>query len=203
NIKGKGFCIHSKIKPFNLEHLKLAVAQLARLHAVSYSYNQSYSFLDRHPEFEKTDYGTFFRRFANPALFDVQYEILKKEKDEDLAQKIKSNKKDLIKQCEEMHNENNYKVLCLVHGDAHALNLMFRYTDGDENCEKPNDINIIDWQLTHWNTPVMDLQYLIYSSTSREFRKEHLEDILQFYHSTFVEATIAMGVEGLNWSYED
>ncbi|CAL4134510.1 unnamed protein product [Meganyctiphanes norvegica] len=203
NMKGKGFGVHKKEETFNFEHLKLAITQLVRLHAVSYSYNQSSSFLQRHSEFKKSDYGTYFLRFASPALFDVVYEILKKEKDDELAQKIKLNKNNLVKQCEEMHNENDYKLLCLVHADAHAMNMMFRYTDGDENCRNPNDIKLFDWQLCHWNTPVVDLQYLIYSTTSREFRKEHLEDILKFYHSTFVEATINMRIEGLEWTYED
>ncbi|CAL4123873.1 unnamed protein product, partial [Meganyctiphanes norvegica] len=203
NIKNKGFCAHTKEETFNIEHLKLAVTQLVRLHAVSYSYNQSWSFLEKHSEFEKTEYGTYFLNFANPALFDLQYEILKKEKDEDLAKKIKSNKKNLVKQCQEMHNENNYKLLCLVHGDVHAMNMMFSYTDGDKNCNNPNDISLLDWQLCHWNTPAVDLQYLIYSTTSREFRKEHLEDILKFYHSSFVEATVKLRVEGLKWTYED
>ncbi|CAL4080135.1 unnamed protein product [Meganyctiphanes norvegica] len=203
NIKYKGFRVHKKEETFNFEHLKMVVTQMVRLHAVSYSYNQSCSFLERNSEFEKTEYGTYFFRFANPALFDIQYEILKKEKDNDLAHKIKSNKKNLVKQCQEMHNENKYKLLCLVHGDVHAMNMMFRYTDGDENCKNPNDISLLDWQLCHWNTPVLDLQYLIYSTTSREFRKEHLEEILTFYHSSFVKATIDMGVEGLKWTYED
>ncbi|CAL4123251.1 unnamed protein product [Meganyctiphanes norvegica] len=203
NIKEKGFCLFKREDMFNFEHLKLAVTQLVRLHAVSYSYNQSNSFLERHAEFQKTDSDKYFLGVGSPALFDVLYEILKKEKDKDLAQKIKLNKENLVKQYKEMYNDNNYKLLCLVHGDAHALNMMFKYTDDDENCENPKDIKLLDWQFSHWNTPVSDLQYLIYSSTSREFRKEHLEDILKFYHSTFVEATNNMGVETLEWSYED
>lgn len=203
NIMENGFFIHDNKKTLDIKHLKLAVKQLVGLHAISFCYNQSYSFLERHPEFQETEYCTAFMKLFNPAIFDIQCEILKKEKNPAIVNKIKTNKSNLIKQCQEMHNIHKYKLLCLVHGDVHANNMMFKYAEDDENHENPINIRILDWQVPHWNTPVMDLQYLIYSSTSREFRKEHLEDILMFYHSAFVEATSTMGVEGLNWTYED
>lgn len=203
NIKDMGFIIHNKEETFNFEHLKMAVIQLVRLHAVSYSYDHTHTFLKKYPEFEKTEYGTVLLRLAGPAILDVTCEVLKKEKNHDLLEKINSKKKDLIKQHDEMHNEKSYKLLCLVHGDAHVRNMMFKYNDSDVNHNNPSDIKLLDWQTPHWNTPVMDLHHLIYSTTSRELRKEHLEDILQFYHSTFVEATSNMGVVGLNWTYED
>lgn len=42
---------------------------------------------------------------------------------------------------------------------------------------------MLDLQLMRVARPAVDLSYLFGSSTSPEFRKEHLADFLQFYHT--------------------
>ncbi|CAL4059873.1 unnamed protein product [Meganyctiphanes norvegica] len=202
NIQEKGFSIHKKF--LNFEQLKLAVTELVNLHAVSYSYNNSNSFLMKQSEFKQTQHLADLFKSRSSSVIDAQIAVLKNEKDKaELLHKIEANKTNLLKQYQVMHNEANYKLLCLVHGDTHTGNMMFKYSDCGDNCDNPSEVKLYDWQLTHWNTPVLDLHFLIYPATSTAFRKEYLDDILRFYHSTFTEATSNMGVETTNWSYDD
>jgi thiamine kinase-like enzyme len=69
-------------------------------------------------------------------------------------------------------------ILC--HGDLWINNLMFKY-----EAEKPIECKIIDFQLTRFAPPAMDLATFVYSSSNREFRKIHLNEILKIYCDMF------------------
>ena len=69
----------------------------------------------------------------------------------------------------------------LNHGDLWLNNFMFKY---DEKG-KPIECKIIDFQFARFAPIAMDLTTFIYSSSSRDFRKLHLENILQIYCDFF------------------
>jgi len=52
------------------------------------------------------------------------------------------------------------------------------------------DICIIDWQVTRYCSPVLDLMYFIFTCTDGETRLQHYENCIQIYHkalSTLLE----------------
>lgn len=65
-------------------------------------------------------------------------------------------------------------VLC--HGDLWINNLMFKYDE-----EKPIECKIIDFQLTRYAPPAMDLATFIFTSSSRGFRKLNVNEIINVF----------------------
>lgn len=66
------------------------------------------------------------------------------------------------------------------HGDLWANNFMFKY-DG----EKPIECKFIDFQLARYSPPAFDLAQLVYLNSTKEFREQHIDDVLNIYCDTF------------------
>ena len=56
--------------------------------------------------------------------------------------------------------------------------------------------------MTQWSNPMFDLHYLLSTSTTGDVRKDHLDKILQHYHTTFTAITESLNCAVPNWSYE-
>ena len=44
---------------------------------------------------------------------------------------------------------------------------------------------VIDWQMSYYGNATTDLCYLLYTSTTKSYRDEHLQDLLKTYYSIF------------------
>ena len=71
-----------------------------------------------------------------------------------------------------------YAVIC--HGDVTINNTMF---SKDENG-RPIDIQLFDWQLSRYASPVIDLVLYLFCSFTKEQRDEHYTDLLKIYHQS-------------------
>lgn len=67
----------------------------------------------------------------------------------------------------------------LLHGDIWVNNVMFKY---DEN--KPVEAKYIDFQFARYAPPAMDLVTFFYASSTVDFRKKHLKEMLNIYCET-------------------
>ena len=74
----------------------------------------------------------------------------------------------------------NFKTI--VHGDCWTNNFMFKYGQNSEI----DDIRIVDWQLAYVGNPTSDLSNFIFTSTTPEFRKNHLDHLLAYYHQELI-----------------
>jgi aminoglycoside phosphotransferase (APT) family kinase protein len=63
----------------------------------------------------------------------------------------------------------------LNHGDAWKNNMLFRYT----NTGQPESAMFVDYQLSHFTSPVLDLRYFIYTSPRDDVRMRHEKTLLQ------------------------
>lgn len=75
---------------------------------------------------------------------------------------------------------NGFNVLC--HGDYWINNIMFKYEDG-----KPVDLKLLDFQLSTWNSPVIDLLYLIVTSAACDIKVKYFDYFIQYYHKKLIE----------------
>ncbi|CAL4121857.1 unnamed protein product [Meganyctiphanes norvegica] len=208
NLKPAGYKPHSMKREIDLNHAKVVIENLAKLHAVSYSYNKSNNFLDKFPCFNSEDKMSWFNTFMNAvSLLDNTIKLLELKNDKDLnklALKIEKSKANLHKRLTDVvRDTNSKKVLCLTHNDCHSSNLLFKYGDDNEENQTIDNMQFVDWQLTNWDSPVIDLQYFFSISTTHEFRKAHLETLLEHYHSIFTQATTKMGTPVSHWTYEE
>lgn len=67
---------------------------------------------------------------------------------------------------------------CLNHGDCWTNNVMFNYGPQGE----VKDTLFIDFQLTSFNTPALDLYYFLISSPSLDIKLEKFDYFIRFYH---------------------
>jgi aminoglycoside phosphotransferase (APT) family kinase protein len=61
----------------------------------------------------------------------------------------------------------------LIHGDLWVNNILFRYSDS------PVDVRFVDFQLLHFTSPAIDLQYFFSTSPCEEVRENHLDTLMK------------------------
>ncbi|KAK8749794.1 hypothetical protein OTU49_015545, partial [Cherax quadricarinatus] len=71
-----------------------------------------------------------------------------------------------------------------------------------ESHQEIEALKIIDWGNSSWGKPMFDLQYILYTSTTRTIRNAHLDHLLHLYHSTFTKLVAKLGSSAASWSYE-
>lgn len=124
--------------------------------------------LDSRPEFAK--YRPYFRNIANTYMNLFV----------DIVEEYRKNKQ-----------PNGYYVLC--HGDFHLRNMMFKHNTSDQSIE---DCMLIDYQICNICPITIDLIYATYMLLSPENRQHNLEELIEFYFSTFVQTLKQIGYKG-------
>ena len=87
----------------------------------------------------------------------------------------------------------------LTHGDFWVNNMMFHYCP---ETGKPDQVRFVDFQLTRYTTPVLDLQYFIYSSANEQVRSEHTEHLLQVYYTELRDTLKTLGCDHHTYTIE-
>ncbi|XP_049278236.1 uncharacterized protein LOC125761286 [Anopheles funestus] len=72
---------------------------------------------------------------------------------------------------------------CLNHGDLWCNNIMFKCNEQGQ----PIGSALVDYQLSRYVPPAYDINLLLYLTTSRELRDEHLPALLDHYYKCFSE----------------
>lgn len=94
---------------------------------------------------------------------------------------------ELLRRCVQSYNTlGSYNVL--NHGDFHFKNMMFRYDDQS----KPTDVMFIDYQLTTWGSPAIDV---LYHCTDID-ELESSDDPVAFYFDVFLDVLKKLGYSG-------
>lgn len=202
NIKMKGYDLFDKHKGLDYAHVKAAVDQIAKFHAVSHVYCKKQNLTEKYPCF-KFDENMF--RFVIPMLEDSVKnfaELLKAKGKIDIATRLIDNKSYIIERSIPADMHKGEAPTCLAHGDYWNNNIMYKYANEEDQAEVV-DCKIIDWGNVVVGKPLYDLQYFIYTSTTLETRKNHLAAILEQYHSTFVEVTSKLDSPVANWTFQD
>lgn len=78
-------------------------------------------------------------------------------------------------------NDSRFNVLC--HGDLWCNNVMFKY---NEDTGKVEDCLLVDYQMCFYNSPMLDLNYFIYTSLQHDLKMNKVDHIIQFYHQELV-----------------
>ncbi|CAL4072888.1 unnamed protein product [Meganyctiphanes norvegica] len=205
NMKPHGYGQNPRENSLNLHQTKLGLEQFARLHAVSFAYNKETNLIDKYPSYDISAIKVLFV-VGYEKLLDACILYLKgKEGNEELVKKMSSTKSKLVKKAglEDLFNDS--KIKCLIHGDCWNNNFLFK-KDFDENGHdfytNSEKMLVLDFQVLHWNTPIFDICMFIYINTTPQFRKDHLKEILIYYHSTFTDILTKLNCEEPSWTYE-
>ncbi|XP_011213899.2 uncharacterized protein LOC105233494 [Bactrocera dorsalis] len=76
---------------------------------------------------------------------------------------------------------NEFNVL--NHGDFWVNNIMFQYDDAG----KLKETYFVDLQLTRYGSPMIDLYFLLLSSTSLDLKLKHFDYFIKYYHDNLIE----------------
>ncbi|KAF2358272.1 Protein of unknown function DUF227 [Trinorchestia longiramus] len=205
NCKQSKFETNDAHKGLNLAQILLAVDQLARLHALSRSYNLTTNVCEKYPciafNYRMSD---FMKPFGSVVLESAIKFLRTLPEHKDIVAKLEKGHTAVSQKfCSLLEDRSQHQMLCLTHGDFWNNNILFRYqsleADGEREVEA---VKVIDWQNSQWNNPVVDLHYLLCTSTTAEIRHNHLDDILQHYHSSFMRISENVKTPAPDWNYD-
>lgn len=122
-------------------------------------------------------------------------EIAKWEGFEKYAEKFKNLIPNFLQRGIEIYNPEieNSSLKVLNHGDFHYNNMLVKF---DSEKASVLDVMFIDFQLSFWGTPAVDLYYLLYLVCNREARDNHRQELIYHYHQKLVETLTKLGHMG-------
>ncbi|XP_058443609.1 uncharacterized protein LOC131425605 [Malaya genurostris] len=194
DLKAEGFRMVDRHRDMSLEHYQLMLKALAHLHATSFALKDQQS-----EKFER--FRSMKEILALPeahALMGPWYtqmaartmELLDEQKEPEVYQKTKKvltlSWPELARDLLNGQNAEPYAVLS--HGDCWHNNLLYKYED-----DNAVDIRLLDWQCCRYVSPVVDLMYFIFLASSKAFRDQYYDQLLDFYHRTLSDFIRRLG----------
>lgn len=137
NCKANGFEMNDKLKGLDLEQLMLSVSHLARLHALSYSYNQTTSIIEKFPclKFAKIVSSTF-RPIVLATLENVIRFLKTLPGREEMTKKMEKARHTIPGKFRTLfEDQSRHQIMCLTHGDFWNNNILFKYAEDGVNGE--------------------------------------------------------------------
>ena len=174
----------------DLEHCKLIFNKMGKFHAASMI------LAERHPDLFKDYNYNFFDplKKTKGLITDMCYKSLLTfiESVEngviDVDRVILNKLRFLVpmfyekfEKCMNQSNENGFSVL--NHGDLWFNNLLFEYGESDGH---PTDVAFLDYQISFFTSPGLDINYCLYTCPRTEVRERHRLELFDvYYHSLF------------------
>lgn len=188
DLSARGFEMLSlRTTEITAEHVRLVMQSLGKLHAISFALKDQHP--DKFSRLQSTLMPVFSRDSENQKrLFRTKslqlMQVVSSDEDEYLLNKLKkifeSEAADIATKCSDPKMAGVAAVI--LHGDTWQNNFMFRNDDRG----KPIEVMLLDWQLSQCASPVNDLSFFLFSSTSKTLRDAHYEDFLKVYHESLV-----------------
>ncbi|CAL8097883.1 unnamed protein product [Orchesella dallaii] len=207
----QGYALIDKEVQQDLEEAKTALMTLAQHHAISFALIK-----------EHKGAKTFFKKFKNldfecyhteearggltPLLengINACITILEKNPGDGVEETIQSLEgmkgKTFDMVLESLEADPNDILQVLNHGDYYNNNMMFLKN------QETNEIighKALDFQLTRYISPVVDISYYIFTSVKPEIRRAHFEELLEWYLEQLNSTSASLNYP-IDMSYED
>jgi len=201
-LRAEGFEMWPKNKPDSVHHRELLIQKLAKMHAVSFALK------DQQPEVfnefkELHDISrTLFLKETTQNFLATNYMRVQSYLEDDQQWKILEDiKNNFALYFEDCLKDDDRPFNIITHGDCWNNNILYHYKNGNK---VPDNICLVDWQLTRYSSPVLDLHYNLFSSTDKQFRDEHYDSLMELYYSTLSKTVEKLGSNPEKlFSYDD
>ncbi|KAH8350699.1 hypothetical protein KR084_004471 [Drosophila pseudotakahashii] len=90
------------------------------------------------------------------------------------------------------------EIKVLNHGDLWVNNMLFKY----DTARRPQDLILIDFQLSVWGSPGIDLNYFFYTSLTLDVLRHRRPQLLRTYHARLAKTLLDLDLGVPVPSYE-
>ncbi|KAL0276533.1 UNVERIFIED_CONTAM: hypothetical protein PYX00_004088 [Menopon gallinae] len=185
DLKLSGYKMAHRRKQLDFRHTVVTLASLARFHALSVRLVKS---MPEVTEVYLRDefYSREKRHMVYPHVAKAVKSWLKVMQEDEAIRTLlpdvaKATKKSTDKMIRAVsHRDGSFTAL--THGDSWTNNFMYRY-DADGRVVHAK---IVDFQLTRYSTPVLDLLFLFVTSTRPEVMAESFPELVAAYHKALI-----------------
>lgn len=197
NLKTKGYYTGKRAIGYDLEHSKHAIRAMARFHALGMA--MKYKKPDM---FEVFKYRSKCIDFENNNDMQASNEILLKKMKEDPEMNVYYEKavelfnpEVMLKAWKDPPNE---PWSTIIHSDFWVNNILFhRGEDG-----KVDDVKFVDFQNYLFFSPLRELVFYLFSSVDDNVHENHIEELIDLYHKTFIDVLTRMRCDTTNFTRE-
>lgn len=135
NCKTVAFESNDKRKGLDLDQTMVAVNHIARLHALSHSYNKTVSIIGKYPCLKVSKVISLFFKPLVFAVLENCITFLKSLPDHsDMLKKLEISRCTIPFKFQTLYEDQTlHPILCLIHSDFWNSNLLFRYTESEEH----------------------------------------------------------------------
>ncbi|XP_021936590.1 uncharacterized protein LOC110838079 [Zootermopsis nevadensis] len=198
DMQQQGYMMLDRYTGLDVTHCQLVLDQLAKLHAFSFAMR------DQKPEqFNGLKDSVSETLYEETRLKGLQEYVASLEPliDEALMTRVPGVSKYKQRASDFIHNYYNTMLKCvdgaeaepyavICHGDCWNNNYLFKYGKDDS---KPTGVILLDFQLSRYSSPVLDLSYFIASCTDHALRCEHYDLLLARYYDSLARFIRLLG----------
>lgn len=199
DVRPSGFQMVNKRRSLTFPEMSLILTELAKFHATSYAYlrHEGLQILETNPDFAIMSRDLFPPSEDGVDMFDGMIHLyfstvahLMSQQLPELAPRITKIVPNAVQIRKSVIKNPSY-FETIIHSDLWTNNLLLKYDDDAKKV--PIAVKFIDFQMTQTGNVFSDLGYLIYTSTTPEFRKDHLLPVLETYYDAFSLTLSSLG----------
>lgn len=171
------------------DHVKLVMSSLGKFHALSFALKdqQPEKFKELTSQLDEVFYrldNENMRKFVS-SFGPIVIGHAEKIGDDAITEKIKKLfSVHVLEALAGLVDSNIAEPYAVIgHSDCWTNNTLFKL---DEN-HNPVEIRLLDFQISRYGSPVLDLVQYIFSNTQKELRDQHYDDFLKVYHGSLSE----------------
>uniref|UniRef100_A0A182SS84 CHK domain-containing protein n=1 Tax=Anopheles maculatus TaxID=74869 RepID=A0A182SS84_9DIPT len=186
----QGFKMVDRRFGLDLDHARLVIVKLAKLHACSrivYEHEPALFELTMEgcisDDPKKQTFLPYYRRCVRQVMRLVG-QWNKDGRWDQILQKLEKLQHKIIPYGCDVYSRRDDCFNVLNHNDIWVNNMMFSYGEGTG----VKDVLLLDYQLSFFGSPGVDLNFFLYGSLRPEVRAAHLPDLVQLYHTTLRSA---------------